>query len=66
MKNGDIVKILTDRNRKKPNSDWLNFVKTNTAKEKIKVSLTKFKKEKADSFGKNMFSKFNKYIKKKK
>jgi GTP diphosphokinase / guanosine-3',5'-bis(diphosphate) 3'-diphosphatase len=36
LKNGDQVEIIIDKNRKGPNRDWLKFVKTNRAKEKIK------------------------------
>jgi len=36
LKNGDLVEIITDKNRKKPNKDWIKFVKTHRAKEKIK------------------------------
>ncbi len=36
LKNGDVVEIIVDRNRKGPNRDWLKFVQTNRAKEKIK------------------------------
>jgi len=43
LKNGDVVEILTDKNRKGPNEDWLQFVKTHTAKQRIK-SHTKRKK----------------------
>lgn len=35
LKNGDQVEIIIDKNRKGPNRDWLKFVKTNRAKEKI-------------------------------
>ncbi|MFA6307757.1 MAG: RelA/SpoT family protein [Patescibacteria group bacterium] len=41
LKSGDIVEILTNKNRKKPNSDWLNIVATNMAKHKIKSQLNK-------------------------
>ncbi len=36
LKNGDVVDIITDKNRKGPNEDWLEFVKTHTAKNHIK------------------------------
>jgi len=35
LKNGDLVEIITDKNRKSPNRAWLKFVKTHRAKEKI-------------------------------
>jgi len=36
LKSGDIVEIITDKNRKGPNPDWLKFVKTRHARTKIK------------------------------
>lgn len=39
LQSGDVVEILVDKNRKKPSIDWLKFVKTNTAKNKIKNRL---------------------------
>lgn len=33
--NGDVVEIIIDRKRSKPNSDWLSFVATHTAKSQI-------------------------------
>jgi GTP diphosphokinase / guanosine-3',5'-bis(diphosphate) 3'-diphosphatase len=38
LKSGDIVNIITNRN-KIPSKDWLNFVKSKEAKDKIKKSL---------------------------
>lgn len=35
LKNGDVVKIITDKNRKGPDPDWLQFVKTRTARERV-------------------------------
>jgi len=39
LKNGDMVEIITDKKRKVPGSDWLKFVKTTRAKDKIKQAL---------------------------
>jgi len=36
LKNGDLVEIIIEKNRKGPNKDWLKFVKTNRAKNKIR------------------------------
>ena len=41
LKNGDVVEIITDKNRKGPSRDWLKFVKTQTAKERINSALKK-------------------------
>jgi GTP pyrophosphokinase len=42
LKNGDVVEIIIDKNRKGPSQDWLQCVKTHTAKMHIK---TFFKEE---------------------
>ena len=36
LRSGDMAEIITDKNRKSPNRDWLKFVKTRAAKDKIK------------------------------
>ncbi len=41
LKSGDVVEIMTDKNRKMPNPDWLNIVITQAAKEKIRNQLRK-------------------------
>ncbi|HDQ22917.1 MAG TPA: bifunctional (p)ppGpp synthetase/guanosine-3',5'-bis(diphosphate) 3'-pyrophosphohydrolase [Candidatus Uhrbacteria bacterium] len=41
LKSGDVVEILTNKSRKFPNPDWLKFVKTSLARNKIKSSLSK-------------------------
>ncbi|OGH93659.1 MAG: hypothetical protein A2538_00435 [Candidatus Magasanikbacteria bacterium RIFOXYD2_FULL_41_14] len=40
LRSGDVVEIITDKNRKGPSPDWLKFVKTHLAKTRIKASLT--------------------------
>lgn len=44
LHSGDMCEIETDKNRKTPNEDWLKFVKTHHAREKIKDALNKSKK----------------------
>jgi len=39
LKSGDLIEIVTNKSRNKPNPDWLDFVKTTLAKEKIKEAL---------------------------
>ena len=41
LRNGDVIEIITNKNRKKPNIEWLNFVKTQSAKYKIKTAINK-------------------------
>ena len=36
LKNGDVVEIITDKNRKAPSRDWLKFAKTQAARGKIR------------------------------
>jgi GTP pyrophosphokinase len=36
LKNGDMVEIIIDKKRKGPSQDWLKFVKTQRARDKIK------------------------------
>ncbi|PIS42365.1 MAG: hypothetical protein COT24_04065 [Candidatus Kerfeldbacteria bacterium CG08_land_8_20_14_0_20_40_16] len=36
LKSGDMVEIIMDKKRKRPSTDWLEFVKTHLAKERIR------------------------------
>lgn len=36
LKNGDIVRVVTDKNRRLPSADWLRIAQTSLAKSKIK------------------------------
>lgn len=44
LKSGDIVEIITDKNRRIPNPDWLDMVKTSMARSKIRNAMNKQKK----------------------
>lgn len=44
LKSGDVVEILRNKTRSTPNPDWLKFVKTSMAKDKIKSSIKKKKR----------------------
>ncbi|MCS6782456.1 MAG: bifunctional (p)ppGpp synthetase/guanosine-3',5'-bis(diphosphate) 3'-pyrophosphohydrolase [Gloeomargarita sp. SKYBB_i_bin120] len=51
LKNGDIVEILTRENAR-PSLDWLNFVVTNTARNRIRQWYKKFNREEHIAQGK--------------
>jgi GTP pyrophosphokinase len=42
LKSGDVIEILVDKSRRGPNADWLNFVKTDSAKKIIHAALNKW------------------------
>lgn len=50
LKTGDIIKINTSKTSRGPNKDWLNFVVTSHAKNKIKSYYSKLEKD--DNLGK--------------
>ena len=56
LKNGDIVEISTQAGHN-PSRDWLSFVKTSRARNKIRHWLTEQESEKAIDLGKRMFEK---------
>ena len=57
LKTGDIIKVNTSKLSKGPNKDWLNFVVTNQAKNKIKAFYTKREKNENLSRGMDIFEK---------
>ena len=57
LKTGEIVEVLTSKNAKGPNMDWLNIAKSNQAKSKIRQWFKKIKKEENIDKGKETFEK---------
>lgn len=57
LKDGDIVKINTNKNSKGPSQEWINICFTTSAKNKIKAFFSKIDKEKTISDGKDMLIK---------
>lgn len=55
LKTGEIIEILTSKNAKGPNMDWLNIVKSNQAKSKIRQWFKKIKKDENIVKGKDLF-----------
>ena len=56
LKNGDIVEITTQAGHR-PSRDWLSFVKTSRARNKIRHWLTEQESEKAIELGRKVFEK---------
>jgi GTP pyrophosphokinase len=56
LKNGDIVEITTQTGHN-PSRDWLSFVKTSRARNKIRHWLTEQESEKSIELGRRMFEK---------
>jgi GTP diphosphokinase / guanosine-3',5'-bis(diphosphate) 3'-diphosphatase len=56
LKNGDIVEIITQKNHR-PSRDWLNFVATSRARNKIKQSLEAEEKVRAVEVGRKLLEK---------
>ncbi len=56
LRNGDIVEIVTQAGHK-PSRDWLSFVKTSRARNKIRHWLTEQESEKAIELGRKMLEK---------
>lgn len=59
LKSGDVVSIFTDKNRKGPSEDWLKFVKTNTARDRIR-SFTRHHRLNLNNIIRNLISRGSK------
>ncbi len=57
IKNGDIVDIITSENSKGPSRDWLKFIKSSTAKNKILAWFKKNEREENIEKGKELIEK---------
>ena len=56
LKNGDIVRITTSKNHK-PSKDWLNFVKTSTARTRIRQWIKQEEREESIAIGRDILEK---------
>ncbi len=56
LKNGDTVEIITDKNRR-PNRDWLKFVKTAKARTRVKHFIRTEERERSIILGREMLEK---------
>jgi len=56
LKNGDVVEIIRNKNQK-PNKDWLKFVRTTRAKDRIKAFIKKEQRQRSLELGENLLDK---------
>ena len=56
LKNGDVVEVIRNKNQK-PNKDWLKFVRTTRAKDRIKAYIKKEQRERSLELGEQLLDK---------
>jgi GTP pyrophosphokinase len=56
LKNGDMVEVLTSPHQK-PSKDWLQFVKSGRARNKIRVFIRSFERERGREIGRELLEK---------
>ena len=56
LKTGDIIKVNTSKVSRGPNKDWLNFVKTSQARNKIRSYFSKLEKDDSLSRGQELLA----------
>jgi len=56
LRNGDMVRIITSKNHK-PSKDWLNFVKTSTARTRIRQWIKKEERKESIAIGRDILEK---------
>ena len=56
LKNGDVIEVIRSKNQK-PNKDWLKFVRTTRAKDRIKAFIKKEQRERSLELGEQLMDK---------
>ncbi len=56
LKNGDVIEVIRNKNQK-PNKDWLKFVATNRAKDRIKAFIKKEQRVRSLELGEQLLDK---------
>ncbi len=56
LQNGEMVEIITAKKERGPSQDWLNFVKTAEARDKIKFWFKKINREKSLEYGRKIIN----------
>ncbi|MFH1509382.1 MAG: bifunctional (p)ppGpp synthetase/guanosine-3',5'-bis(diphosphate) 3'-pyrophosphohydrolase [bacterium] len=64
LQNGDLVEVITSKTRGGPSQDWLEFVKTNEARDNIKDYFKKINREKSLEYGSKMINRELQILKK--